>query len=62
MHPSKVKIGALVKVPVYGLAQVMKFFAPAFIGVVVIEGKDSGTWLYLRGLDLERTEIIDDNS
>ena len=57
MHPSKVKVGDLIKTE-YGLAQVMKFFAPAFVGCIILNGKEQGLWIYLRGYDLDRAELI----
>ena len=57
MKPADVKIGDLVKTD-HGLARVMKFFAPALIGCVLLDGKDQGSWIYLRGHDLNTAEII----
>jgi hypothetical protein len=57
MHPADVNIGDLVKT-YHGLARVMKFFAPAFIACVLLEGKEQGTWVYLRGYDLDKAELI----
>jgi len=65
VHPSEIKIGDLITTE-YGLAHVMKFFAPAFIGCVVVTptGRDKveqGEWIYLRGLDLERAKPVTEN-
>ena len=57
MHPANVNVGDLIKTS-YGLAQVMKFFAPAFIGCILLNGKEQGTWIYLRGYDLEKAELV----
>ena len=66
MKPRDVRLGQLVKTR-HGLATVMKFFAPASIGCIIVSKgtKDYskplvGEWIYLRGLDLEETEIIAD--
>jgi len=61
MHPAEIKVGDLIKTE-FGLAQIMKFFAPAFIGCVVLEGPDQGSWIYLRGFNLEKAELICGNS
>lgn len=68
MKARDVKVGHLVKTP-YGLATVMKFFAPAFIACVIVTSKykpgtpgykmyGQGEWIYLRGIDLDKSEII----
>ena len=57
MHPSEIKIGDLIRTE-YGLGHVMKFFAPAYIGVVLLDGKEAGTWVYLRGYDLDKAELV----
>jgi hypothetical protein len=62
MKPSEVKVGDLISTE-YGLARVMEFFAPAFIGCVIVTptGRDrfgQGQWIYLRGFHLERAKII----
>jgi len=64
MKASDARVGQLIKTS-HGLATIMKFFAPAFIGCVIIsKGKKDyvepkiGEWLYLRGFDLQQAEII----
>ena len=61
MHPRDVEVGQLVRVRGIGLCTVMNFFAPAYIGVVVVDPKRpelQGEWRYLRGLDLEQAEVV----
>ena len=58
MKASELKVGDLVKVRYKGLATIMKFWAPACVGVVLLEGKDAGKWMTLRGLDFDEAEKI----
>lgn len=67
MKAYDVKIGQLVKCR-WGYATVMKFFAPAHIGCVIVtsfyptlERFKPGSWIYLRGLDLDETEAISES-
>ena len=65
MKPSEVNVGDLI-ITEYGLARVMKFFAPAYIGCVIITptGRDrtvQGQWIYLRGYNLERAKLVTEN-
>ena len=64
MKACDVKIGQLVKTQ-WGYATVMKFFAPAHIGCIIVtpffpksKRWETGSWIYLRGLDLDETEVI----
>jgi len=65
MKPSEVNVGDLI-ITEYGLACVMEFFAPAFIGCVIVTstGRDSfgqGEWIYLRGFALEKAKLVTEN-
>ena len=65
MKASEVKIGQLILVKGFGLCVVMKFFAPAYIGVVVVDPSwpsIMGEWRYLRGLDFDEAEILADGN
>lgn len=64
MKAKDARVGQLLKTN-RGLVTVMKFFAPAFIGCIVVsKGKKDyvkpkiGEWLYLRGFDLEQAEVV----
>tara|TARA_Y100000593_G_C4300918_1_gene333313 strand:- start:2200 stop:2406 length:207 start_codon:yes stop_codon:yes gene_type:complete len=64
MKPKDIRLGQLLKTE-HGLATVMKFFAPACIGCIVVSKESKsyklpkiGEWIYLRGYDLEKAEII----
>ena len=64
MKANEIKIGQLLSTE-YGLATVIKFFAPAYIGCIIVSKKEKdykepklGEWIYLRGLDLEKSEVI----
>jgi bacteriocin-like protein len=52
------QVGDLIRIPRYGFATVAKFLALEFIGAIVLEGEDAGMWVYLRGLDLQRTQLV----
>ena len=68
MKACDVRVGQLIKTE-WGLATVMKFFAPGYIGCVIInpfpyvksKHFQPGSWIYLRGLDLEQAEIISES-
>ena len=53
----KFKVGDLVQTG-YGMAIVMKFLAPKYISALLMEGPDRGRYIYLRGYDLTRVEVI----
>ena len=63
MKASNIRVGDLIKTN-YGLATVMKFFAPSHIGCVIIApytkniNMQLGDWIYLRGLDLQDAKVI----
>ncbi len=65
MKSSEVKIGDLISTD-FGLLQVMKFIAPAFVACVVLTPNENrwrqkegqGEWVYIRGLDFDRAEIV----
>ena len=49
------KVGDLIKT-YYGFAHVMKFYAPEYVGAIVLEGKYLGMWVHLRGYDLNQAQ------
>ena len=64
MKANNIRVGQLLKTG-HGLVTVIKFFAPAMIGCIVVSKGEKdykkpevGEWLYLRGLDLEQAELI----
>ena len=63
MKPVDIRLGQLIKTR-WGLAVVQKFFAPAYIGCIIINPStdvtqfQQGDWIYLRGLDLDEAKII----
>ena len=68
MKVGEVKVGDLISTE-YGLARVMKFGAPAMVCCIILTSKyepgthgyknyGQGEWIYLRGLDFDRAEVI----
>ena len=64
MKAKDARVGQLLKTN-YGFVTIIKFFAPACIGCIVVSKSKKdyikpkiGEWIYLRGLDLERAEIV----
>ena len=64
MKAKDARVGQLLKTN-YGFVTIIKFFAPACIGCIVVSKSEKdyikpkiGEWIYLRGLDLERAEVV----
>lgn len=68
MKSRDVKIGQLIKTQ-YGLATVMKFFAPKSIGCIIVtsfykpgtpgyKNFSQGEWIYIQGFDFDKAEIL----
>lgn len=68
MKAHDVKIGQLIKTE-YGLATVMKFFAPKSIGCIIVTSfarpgtpgynmYKQGEWIYIQGWDFDQAEIV----
>jgi hypothetical protein len=65
MIPSEAKVGQLIRTE-YGLVTIMKFFAPKYVGCVVVNKETRslradikvGEWIYIQGYDFDKAEII----
>ena len=64
MKAADARVGQLLKTN-HGLVTIVKFFAPAFIGCIVVSKGEGdyatpkiGEWIYLRGFDFTEAEII----
>ena len=53
----KMKKGYLIKTE-YGMAHVTKVWAEKCVSALILSGPRLGEWIYLRGLDFERAEVI----
>ena len=53
----KFKISDLITTE-YGIALVTKVWASKCVSALLFSGKDKGQYIYLRGLDFERSEVI----
>jgi len=74
MKALEVKIGQQIKTE-YGLATVMKFWAPRFIGCIIVATDPKykpgspghkkyaqGVWINIRGFDFDKAEIIENGN
>jgi hypothetical protein len=54
------KVGDLIKTE-YGLVHVTKVWASKCVSGIILTGTQRGEWVYLRGLDFERSEVISES-
>jgi hypothetical protein len=55
-----VNAGDLIKTE-YGLVHVTKVWAAKCVSGIILTGTQRGVWVYLRGLDFERSEVISES-
>ena len=57
IEPRNISIGDLLRHQEIGLCTAMKWFAPAHLGVVIVDGRspNQGEWRYLREYEFQKT-------
>jgi|18_taG_2_1085343.scaffolds.fasta_scaffold179755_2 hypothetical protein len=56
----RMKVGDLIKTE-YGLVHVTKVWAAKCVSGIILTGTQRGEWVYLRGLDFVRSEVISES-